>query len=178
MKSNFLRNRIGGALLALSLLLGVGIATSVTAQAQYQNDQYSREQRRRQRDYEREQRRRQRDNDRQQRRRDRNYGNNGYYGNDGYYGNNGGYDNRYSDGYGNYGGSNELRQTALNEGFNAGLKAGREDRNRGERYDYQDEGDFQKGTKSYSSRLGNKAIYQQYFREAFSHGYADGYEGN
>lgn len=176
MKSNFLRNKVKGAVLALSLVFGIGLATSMTAQAQYRNQDYERQQRQRQRDYEREQRRRQRDAERDQRRNRNNGGyNDGYY-NDGY-NNNGGYDNRRTDGYGNYGGSNDLRQTALNEGFNEGMKQGRNDRSRGDRYNYTDEDEFQKGTKSYSSRLGNKEIYRRYFREAFSHGYADGYGG-
>ncbi|HEX8710029.1 MAG TPA: hypothetical protein VF723_17440 [Pyrinomonadaceae bacterium] len=88
--------------------------------------------------------------------------------------NNGG---RYDDGYGDYGGSFQLRQTALNAGANLGVKAGRKDRQRGERYEFRDEGDYQKATKDYSSRLGDREIYRQYFREAFEHGYADGYSG-
>ena len=84
---------------------------------------------------------------------------------------------RDNDGYGNYGGSYELRQTALNAGANEGNKAGRKDRQHGERYDFRDEREYQKGTKDYSSRLGDRYIYQRYFREAFEHGYADGYNG-
>ena len=173
MKSNKLMNKIGGAIFAISLLLGIGIASSVPAQAQWQNDQWrrnEREQRRRERENEREQRRRNRDSD--------NYGNGGY--------NNGGYNDDYqrrnrrgrdADGYGNYGGSFQLRQTALNAGFADGAKEGRKDRSRNERYDYTDESDFQKGTRDYNSRLGDRYIYQRYYREAFSHGYADGYAG-
>ncbi|MBA2733006.1 MAG: hypothetical protein H0U54_08975 [Acidobacteria bacterium] len=165
-------NKIGGAIFAFSLLLGIGIASSVPAQAQWQDDQWrrdQREQRRRERENAREQRRRNRDND------DDNYGNGGY--NDGYgnYGNN--RRGRNSDGYGNYGGSYDLRQTALNAGFADGAKEGRKDRSRNERYDYTDESDFQKGTRDYSSRHGDRSIYQRYYREAFSHGYADGYAG-
>ncbi|MDX6693312.1 MAG: hypothetical protein QOF02_915 [Blastocatellia bacterium] len=81
------------------------------------------------------------------------------------------------DGYGNYGGSMQLRQTALNAGANEGNKAGRKDRSRGERYDYSDEGAYQKATKDYSSNLGDRETYRRYFREAFEHGYADGYQG-
>jgi hypothetical protein len=160
MKSKYLLNKIGGAFFAISLLFGIGIATSVTTQAQWQNndDQWRREQRE-QRRREREARRRNRDND--------NDGYNDVYGRRG----------RSSDGYGNYGGSLNLRQTALNAGFADGVKEGRRDRSRNERYDFTDEGDFQKGTRDYSSRLGDRNIYQRYYREAFSHGYADGYAG-
>ena len=164
MKSNSLMNKIAGAIFAVSLLFGIGIASSVTAQAQWQNDEWRRE-----RENIREQRRRERERIREQRQRNRGY-NNGRYNNGGY----GGYNN---DGYGNYGGSFDLRQTALNAGFADGVKEGRKDRSRNERYDYTDEGDYQKGTRDYSSRLGDRYIYQRYYREAFSHGYADGYGG-
>ena len=172
MKSKYLLNKIGGAFFAIALLFGIGIATSATTQAQWQNndDQWRREQRE-QRRREREARRRNRDYDNDgNNRRNRDYDNDGY--NDVY-----GRRGRDSQGYGNYGGSLHLRQTALNAGFADGVKEGRRDRSRNERYDYTDEGDFQKGTRDYSSRLGDRYIYQRYYREAFSHGYADGYAG-
>ena len=115
MKSNFLRNKIGGALLGVSLLLGIGIGSSFTAQAQNgRDDNYNNGERR-----------------------------------DDY--NRGGYQRgrrRGNDGYGNYGGSPQLRQTALNEGFNEGLKEGRNDRKRGDYDNFTDEKEYQKGTKS------------------------------
>jgi hypothetical protein len=180
MKSNYLMNRIAMAIFAFSLLFGIGIASSITAHAQYQNDQW-----RRDRAYEREQRRREREAIREQRRRNRGesvYDRDNGYGND--YGRDRGYGNDYgrnrgrdADGYGNYGGSFDLRQTALNAGFADGVKEGRNDRSRNERRDFTDESNFQKGTRDYSSRLGDRSIYQRYYREAFSHGYADGYGG-
>ncbi len=151
MKSNYLMTKIGVAFFALFLLFGIGIASSVTAQAQYQNDQW----------------RRDRNNERDQRRRNRN--------NDDY--NDRNRRGRDADGYGNYGGSYQLRQTALNAGFADGAKEGRRDRSRNERHDYTDESDYQKATRDYNSRLGDRYIYQRYYREAFSHGYADGYAG-
>lgn len=160
MKSNSMMNKIAGAIFAVSLLFGIGIASSVTTQAQWQNN----DQWRRDRAYEREQRRRERERIREQRQRNRGYNNNGY----------GGYSN---DGYGNYGGSFDLRQTALNAGFADGVKEGRKDRSRNERYDYTDESDYQKGTRDYSSSKGDRYIYQRYYREAFANGYADGYAG-
>ena len=84
---------------------------------------------------------------------------------------------RTSDGYGNYGGSFDLRQTALNAGFNNGVQEGRRDRQRGERLDWRDESDFQSATEDYSSRLGNRELYRTYFRQAFQNGYRDGYAG-
>ena len=95
--------------------------------------------------------------------------------NDGRY-NDGRYDDRYGNNgrYGNYG-YNELRQTALNAGYNEGIKEGRRDGERGERFEYRDESAYQKATKDYSSRLGDRGLYQQYFRQGFANGYEDGY---
>ena len=84
---------------------------------------------------------------------------------------------RASDGYGNYGGSFDLRQTALNAGFNLGYKEGRRDRERGERLDWRDESKYQSATEDYSSRLGDRELYRTYFRQAFENGYRDGYAG-
>ena len=154
MKLRNFNKKILGAMFTFAMLLGVGLAANVTANAQYpQYPQYPQDPYRRDRDYRRDQRRRDRDDDWRNRR------------------------GRQNDGYGNYGGSFQLRQTALNAGFNEGLKAGRNDRRRGRPYEFRDESDFQRGTKDYSSRLGDRGIYQAYFREAFSHGYADGYQG-
>ena len=84
---------------------------------------------------------------------------------------------RNSDGYGNYGGSFNLRQTALNAGFDEGVKQGREDRKSRNANGYQRQSTYQKATKDYSSGLGDRDAYQRYFREAYEHGYADGYAG-
>jgi Ni/Co efflux regulator RcnB len=81
------------------------------------------------------------------------------------------------DRYGGYGGSFQLRQTALNAGYNNGIQEGRKDRRRGDRFDYRDEGDFQRATDDYSSRLGDRELYKRYFREGFANGYEDGYRG-
>jgi hypothetical protein len=81
------------------------------------------------------------------------------------------------DRYGGYGGSFQLRQTALNAGYNNGIQEGRKDRSHGDRFDYRDEGDYQKATEDYSSRLGDKELYKRYFREGFQNGYEDGYRG-
>ena len=81
------------------------------------------------------------------------------------------------DRYGGYGGSSQLRQTALNAGYNNGITEGRKDRRRGDRFDYRDEGDFQRATEDYSSRLGDRELYKRYFREGFANGYEDGYRG-
>jgi hypothetical protein len=154
--------KIGSGILAIVFVATIGLFSSSTTQAQdwYRRDRYEQEQLRRQRQLEREQRR-------EQRRLNRSSNRYGY-----------GYDyGRYNDGYGDYGGSFDLRQTALNAGFNEGVKEGRKDRSRGERFDFTDEGACQSATKDYSSRLGDRETYRRYFREAFDHGYRDGYAG-
>ncbi|HEU4433128.1 MAG TPA: hypothetical protein VFR51_07000 [Pyrinomonadaceae bacterium] len=128
-------------------------SSNSVAQAQWQNRDWQREQQRRQREWEREQRRRQREVDRWDRRNDR-------------------YDDRYG-----YGGSFQLRQTALNAGYNEGIKEGRKDRSRNDRFDYRDEEDFRNANTDYSSRLGSRELYAQYFRQGFINGYTDGYRG-
>ena len=157
MKFNLLKKRVIGVALGLSLLVGIGVSSfNSVAQAQWPQDpNWQREQTRRQREWEREQRRRQRQNDRY----------NDRYGND-----------RYNDRYGN-GGSFQLRQTALNAGYNEGVKEGRKDRSRNERYEYRDEEDYRNANTDYSSRLGDRNLYAQYFRQGFVNGYTDGYRG-
>ena len=177
MKSNGIK-RLGGAILGLFLFVGIIAVSSTTAQAQYpywNQDQYRRaEQQRRERERELQ---RQRERQTQQGGYYDQYGNwhsTGSYNNNGYY-NNGYYNNgsRRWDGYGNQGGSYELRQTALNAGYNEGLKAGRDDRRRG-RYN---PSRYSNTLKDYNSRMGDRATYQQYFIQAFQNGYADGYRG-
>ena len=154
MKTSLLTKRVLGFVFALSLLLGVGMTASFEAQAQDRS--WQREQIRRQREWEREQRRRQR-----QAQRDWRYDR---YGND-------------TAGQYNWGGSYELRQTALNAGYNEGIKEGRKDRDRNERYEFRDEEDYRNANTDYSSRLGSRELYRQYFRQGFQNGYADGYRG-
>ncbi len=84
---------------------------------------------------------------------------------------------RNEDGYGNFGGSFQLRQTALNAGFGEGVKQGRKDRSARNNKGYKGQSTYQKATKDYSSGLGNREVFQRYFREAYEHGYADGYAG-
>lgn len=81
------------------------------------------------------------------------------------------------DGYGNYGGSPQLRQTALNAGYNEGIKQGHKDRNKRNSYGFQSQSSYQKATKDYNSRLGDRAVYQHYFRAAYENGFSDGVNG-
>jgi len=82
------------------------------------------------------------------------------------------------DRYDNYGGSFELRQTALNAGYNEGIKEGRKDRNNNRRSDFRNKSAYQKATTDYSSKLGDRGLYQRYYRAGFENGYYDGLNGN
>jgi hypothetical protein len=150
MKSKYLKNKIGGAVMGLSLLAGIGIASAPTTQAQWPfNPQIRRTQ----------------TYDPYQVQRNRQYRNRNWRNN-----NNG-------DNYPNYGGSFDLRQTALNAGYNNGLEAGRRDRQRGGYHDLNSQREFQRASKDYSSRLGDRNLYAEYFRLAFQRGYDAGYQG-
>jgi hypothetical protein len=162
MKISHLVKKTVGTGFVLSILLGIGIVSTVNTQAQYRYDpryQQDRDNRNRSdqdrdRDY-----RNRSDQDRDYR--DRNYQRRG----------------RSSDGYRNYGGSQQLRQTALNAGYNEGSKKGRDDMRHNRRYDFQNSSSFDKATKDYSSRLGDRETYRRYFQDAFENGYADGFRG-
>jgi len=134
MKTDQSRNRIGNAFLVFSMLFGIGIALSMTAQAQNPDDRYTK---------------------------DRNRSDNGDQNRHG----------RDWDRYGNYGGSAELRRTALNAGYDEGVKEGRKDRGNGSRTEHRNLSSYQKATKDYSRRLGDRELYRRYFREAFEDGY-------
>src|ERR1041384_5597224 len=134
MKTDQSQSRIGNAFLALSILFGIGIALSMTAQAQNPDDRYTQDRNRR-------------DNE-DQNRRDRDW-----------------------DRYGIYGGSSELRRTALNAGYDEGVKEGRKDRGNGSRTEHRNLSSYQKATRDYSRRLGDRELYRRYFREAFEYGY-------
>jgi len=82
------------------------------------------------------------------------------------------------DRYGSYGGSFELRQTALNAGYNEGIKEGRNDGRRGRQTDFRNFSAYEKAAGDYSSKLGDRELYRRYYREGFENGYADGYNGN
>jgi hypothetical protein len=75
------------------------------------------------------------------------------------------------DRYGNYGGSSELRRTALNAGYNEGIRAGNEDRRKRRQSNYQNSSAYRTATQGYNSRLGDRELYRRYFREAFENGY-------
>ena len=152
MNTNYFKRILGGLILGLSFA-GVFFMSSATAQAQQRDDWWNRNRRDDRIEQNRDQNRRNRRWDRNRR------------------------DGRYNDGYPDLGGSFDLRQTALNAGFADGAKEGRKDRDRRERFDFRDESNYQKATRDYSSRLGDRYLYQRYYRAAFENGYDDGYAG-
>jgi len=161
MKTSYFKRILGGLILGLSFA-GIFMMSSATAQAQNNDDWWNRNRRDTRVDQNRDRRdeRVDQNRDRRGRRWDRNRR-----------------DGRFNDGYPDLGGSFDLRQTALNAGFADGAKEGRKDRNNRERFDFRDENAYQKATRDYSSRLGDRGLYQRYYREAFEHGYDDGYAG-
>src|ERR1051326_7415936 len=134
MKTDQSQSRIGNAFLVFSMLFGIGIALSITAQAQNPDDRYTQD-------------RSASDNGDQNRR------------------------GRDWDRYGSYGGSSELRRTALNAGYEEGVKEGRKDRGNNSRTEHRNLSSYQKATKDYTPRLGDRELYRRYFREAFEEGY-------
>ncbi len=166
MKTRHWQNRIFGTLMGLFFLFGFVAALNTTAQAQYRNDQDETYRRDQDRDRDRD---RDRDWDRDRDRRDRR--NRDWNRRGGWRG------RRSNDDYPDYGGSFQLRQTALNAGYNEGIKEGRNDRRKGDRYDFRDEREYQRASKDYSSRYGDRDLYSRYFRMAFENGYDAGWNG-
>jgi len=82
------------------------------------------------------------------------------------------------DRYDNYGGSFELRQTALNAGYNEGIKEGRNDRNKNNRSDFRNKSAYQKATTDYNPKFGDRGMYQRYYRAGYENGYYDGLNGD
>ena len=162
MKSTYFKNIAGTAVIAFSLILGISSITAAQSRDSYQNDRYRRQQeelRRQQAEQLRlQQERAQRDQQDQWGRNSRNRGRSG-------------------DGYPNWGGNYELRQTALNAGYNAGAKEGRNDRNRRNGTDFSRFGSYRSADNDYNGRFGDKELYRRYFRMAFQNGYADGLRG-
>jgi hypothetical protein len=168
MKSNYFKNIAGTAIIAFSLILGISSITAAQSRDPYQNDRYRRQQQqdelRRQQAEQllRDQQDRARRDQQDQWGRDRNSQNRG----------------RSGDGYPNWGGNYELRQTALNAGYNEGAKQGRNDRNRRSgNTDFGRFGSYRSADNDYNGRFGDKELYRRYFQMAFENGYADGLRG-
>jgi hypothetical protein len=159
MNTKHSHSRIWGALMAFSLLCGIIMVSSTSAQAQWTRD-------RRDDRYEQER----RDRERERRRREERYRRNRGYDNNGVYGNNGGYG-----GYGGYG-RNNVYQIAQDQGYQAGLNTGASDAERGQSYDPQRSHYYKSATDGYNSSYGNKDAYKQAYRNAFVQGYREGFQ--
>ena len=75
------------------------------------------------------------------------------------------------DGYPYWGGSSDMRQTALNAGYNDGTKEGQKDLSRGRRSNYNDFSEYRSANHDYNSSRGDRSLYEKYYRMAFEHGY-------
>jgi hypothetical protein len=160
MNSLRLKGKISGALIALAILFGVGIASSATAQAQYRNDRDWRNNRNdRNRDSNRDW-----SNDRNRNGVDDRYEqNNNYgYGNNGRYGNNGG-----------YGGN--VYASAMNQGYQDGLYTGSNDGQKGQSYNPQRSHFWREANNSSNSGYGNRGQSIQAYRDGFLRGYDAGF---
>ena len=153
MRTNGYRNKIGGAILALSLVFGIGMMASATAQAQYRNDGRWRRDDRQDRDW----RRNRHDDDRYRGRRDDRY-------------------DRYdrNSRYGNYGGYNNAAQIELNQGYQAGLSTGSSDARRGQSYNPQ-RSHYYRDARSQQFRSGFVRGYAEGFRQYGGYNNNDGY---
>ena len=99
----------------------------------------------------------------------------GRYDNDEYYDR----DGRRNDGYNNdgYGNGADVRQVALERGYQEGIRAGRDDRSRNRGARYEDNSAYRNATAGYDNRYGNIDTYRGSFREGFRQGYQEGYNG-
>ena len=184
MKSNYFKKIAGTAVMAFSLILGISSIATAQYRDPYQSDRYRRQQQEELRRQQAEQARRDQEerarrdqNDQWNRGRDqsgRDQWGRDQWGRDRNSRNRG----RGGDGYPNWGGNYELRQTALNAGYNAGAREGRNDRNRRSGYaDFNRFGSYRSADSDYNGRFGDRELYRRYFRMAFQNGYADGLRG-
>ncbi len=152
MKSTQFKNRVGGLLLAFSVLIGIVLVSSSSVQAQWRrNDDDRRD--RRSRDY-----RRERNRDYQRNDRYRNNRRNEVYRNDGYYGR------------GGYGNNGNAYQMAQRQGYQQGIYTGGSDAQRRQSYNPQ--------RSRYFKNPPNNSGYQfdQAYRSGFLQGYREGYQ--
>ena len=147
MKLNYLNSRIVGVVFGALLLLGIGMASSTTVQAQWPWD---RNQDRRDRERDR------RDRERDRRDRDRDYRR----------------DDRYGRGGGGYG---NVYQVARSRGYQDGLSTGADDSRRGQSYNPQRSHYYKDASDGYDRNYGNRDAYRQAFRDGFLQGYNEGF---
>lgn len=66
-------------------------------------------------------------------------------------------------------------RAAYDEGFQRGERAGIEDAQRGQRFQFTDESDYRRGDVGFQSRYGNRDRYREEFRRGFEVGYGSGF---
>jgi hypothetical protein len=77
--------------------------------------------------------------------------------------------------FGQWGTSSEMRRAAYDNGFREGVKEGEKDGRQRDRFEYRDEGDFQRGDVGYHRTYGDVERYRQSFRAGFADGYGQGF---
>ena len=69
----------------------------------------------------------------------------------------------------------QARRAAYDNGYREGVKEGEKDGRSRDRFEFQDEKDFQRADVGYHREYGDRERYRQSFRSGFADGYADGY---
>lgn len=69
----------------------------------------------------------------------------------------------------------DVRRAAYDNGFREGVKEGEKDGRHRDRFEYRDEGDFQRGDVGYHRSYGDVERYRQSFRSGFVDGYRQGF---
>jgi hypothetical protein len=75
---------------------------------------------------------------------------------------------------GQYGGSTDVRQHGFEHAYRDGADRGRQDRESGRRYSFNDN-DYQYGARDYQGSFGDRAQYMSGYRDGYKAGYDDGY---
>ena len=70
---------------------------------------------------------------------------------------------------------NDARRAAYDQGYRQGIEEGEKDARRGDRFDYQDEREFQRADRGYHRSFGDRDRYRQIFRDGYSAGYSQAF---
>src|SRR5689334_19702825 len=62
-----------------------------------------------------------------------------------------------------------------NEGYVRGVREGEKDARQGDRFEFNDEGDYRNGERGYRREFGSREYYRNDFRRGFEVGYSNGY---
>jgi hypothetical protein len=69
----------------------------------------------------------------------------------------------------------DIRRDAYDYGYREGARAGEVDARRGDRFGYEDEGEYRNGDGGYRRQYGDRDRYRQTFRSGYAAGYSDAY---